>query len=81
MTHRDALPGVSARRVGCGDAGHRKARATPSENLGKAPFRSHARSLAGRRKALTMGHIACNFPPARGTAHAIFMGHYQRSLE
>ena len=80
MTHRDALPRVSARRAGCGDAGHRKARATPSENLGKAPLRSYARPLGGRRKVLTMGRIACNFPPTRGAAHAISMGHNQRSL-
>ncbi len=81
MTHRDALPRVSARRVGCGDARHRIARATPSDTLGKAPFRSPAgRPLGGRRKALTMRHIVCNFPPARGTAHAISMGHHQRSL-
>ncbi len=31
MTHRDGLPRFSARSVGCGDAGHHKARATPSE--------------------------------------------------
>jgi len=80
MTHRDGLPRFSARSVGCGDAGHHKARATPSEDLGKAPFRSHVRPLGGRRKVLTMGHIARNFPPTRGTAHAISMGHYQRSL-
>ena len=80
MTRRDGLPRFSARSVGCGDAGHRKARATPSESLGKAPFRSHARSLGGRRKVLAMGNIVCNFPPTRGTAHAISMGHYQRSL-
>ncbi len=35
MTHRDGLPGFSAKSVRCGDAGHRKACATPSENLGK----------------------------------------------
>ncbi len=80
MTDRDTLPRVSARSVGCGDAGHRKVRATPSESLGKAPFRSHARPVGGRRKVLTMGHIARNFPPTRRTAHAISMGHYQRSL-
>ena len=80
MTHRDGLPRFLARSVGCGDAGHHKARATPSEDLGKAPFRSHVRPLGGRRKVLTMGHIARNFPPTRGTAHAISMGHYQRSL-
>ncbi len=80
MTHRDGLPGFSARSVGCGDAGHHEARATSSENFGKAPFRSDARSLAGRRKVLTIDNIVCNFPPTRGTAHAISMGHYQRSL-
>ncbi len=79
MTHRDTLPSVSARRVGCGDAGHHKARATPSENLGKPPFRSHARPLGGRRKVLMMDHIARNFPPTRRAAHAISMGHYQHS--
>ncbi len=80
MTNRDALPRFSARSVGCGDAGHHEARATPSEDLGKPPFRSRARPLGGRRKALPMDHIGCNFPPTRGTAHAIAMGHYQRSL-
>ena len=80
MTDRDALPRFSARSVGCVDAGHHKARATPSESLGKAPFRSHARPLGERRKVLTMDHIGCNFPPTRETEHAISMGHYQRSL-
>ncbi len=80
MTPRDGLPRFSARSVGCGDAGHHKARATTSEILGKPPFRSHARPVGGRRKALTMRHIVCNFPAPRRTAHAISMGHYQRSL-
>ncbi len=80
MTHRDGFPRVSAGSVGCGDAGHHKARATPSENLGKPPFRSHSRPRGERRKALTMGHIVCTFPPTRGTANAISMGHYQRSF-
>ena len=80
MTDRDGLPRLSARSVGCGDAGHHKARATPSENLGKEPFRSRARPVGGRRKALTMRHIVCNFPPTRRAAYAISMGHYQRSL-
>ncbi len=80
MIHRDGLPGFSARSVGCGDAGHHKARATPSEILGKPPFRSHARPLGGRRKVFTMGHIGGNFPPTRRAAHAISMGHYQRCL-
>ena len=50
MTHRDGLPGFSARSVGCGDAGHHKARATPSENLGKALFRAHARPPRARSR-------------------------------
>ena len=80
MTHRDGLPGFSARSVGCGGAGHHKARATPSEHPGKPLFRSPARPLGGRRKVLKMDHVVCNFPPTRGTAQAISMGHYQRSL-
>ena len=80
MTHRDGLPRFSARRVGCGDAGHRKARATPSESLGQPPVRSRARPVGGRREALTMPRIAGDFPPIRRAAHAISMGHYQRSL-
>ncbi len=40
MTPRDGLPRFSARSVRRGDAGHRKAWATPSESLGKPPFRS-----------------------------------------
>ncbi len=36
MTHRDGFPRFSARSVRRGDAGHRKARATLSESLGKA---------------------------------------------
>ncbi len=35
MTHRDGLPRFSARSVRRGDAGHRKACATPSKSLGK----------------------------------------------
>ncbi len=69
MTHRDGVPRFSARCAWRGDAGHRKARATPSESLGKPPFRSPGRTAGGRRKALPMSHIA----------HAISMGHYQRS--
>ncbi len=86
MTHRDGLPRISARSVGCSDAGHRKACATLSESLGKPPFRSRRRPVGRRRKALTMGRIAGNFPPtplsieAMGAACAISMGHYQRSL-
>ncbi len=37
MTHRDGVPRFSARSAWRGDAGHRKARATPSESLGKPP--------------------------------------------
>jgi hypothetical protein len=80
MTHRDGLPRFSARSVRCGDAGHRKACATPSESLGKPPFRSRMRPVGGRRKVLTMHRIACNFPPTRRAAYAISMSHDQRPL-
>ena len=40
MTHRDGLPRFLARSVGRSDAAHRKPRATPSESLGRPPFRS-----------------------------------------
>ncbi len=55
MTYRDGLPRFSARSVGRSYAGHRKPRATPSESLGKPPFRSPPRPVGGRRKALPMG--------------------------
>ncbi len=45
-----------------------------------AALRVPYRGLSGRRTPLTMGHIVCTFPPTRGTANAISMGHYQRSL-
>ncbi len=80
MTHRDGLPRFSARSVRCGDAGHRKACATPSERVGKPPVRSRMRPVGGRRKVLTMHRIACNFPPARRAAYAISLSHDQRSL-
>ena len=80
MTHRDGFPRFSARSVRRGDAGHRKACATTSENLGKPPFRSRMRPVGGRRKALTMHRIACGISPTRRTAYAISRGHYQRSL-
>jgi hypothetical protein len=35
MTHGDGLPRFSARSAWRGDAGHREARATTSESLGK----------------------------------------------
>ena len=54
MTHRDGFPRVSARSAWRGDAGHRKPCATPSESLGKPPFRSGMRNAGGRRKTLTM---------------------------
>ena len=76
MTHRDGLPRFSARSVRCGDTSHRKACATPSESLGKTPFRSPMRPVGGRRKALPMRCIACSFPPTRRAAWAIPMGHY-----
>ncbi len=59
---------------------HREACATPSESLGKSPFRSRMRLVGGRRKVMTMRRIACNFPPARRAAYAISMSHDQRSL-
>ena len=40
MTRRAGLPRFSALSVRRGDAGHREACATPSESLGKPPFRS-----------------------------------------
>jgi hypothetical protein len=85
MTPRDGFPRFSARSAWRGGAGHREPRATPSEcprpqDSGKPPFRSRGRTAGGRRKALTMPHIACGFPPTRRIARAISMGHYQRSL-
>ncbi len=80
MTHRDGLPRFSARSVRRGDAGHREACATLSASLGKPPFRSSMRPVGGRRKALTMPHNACGFPPTRRAAWTIPMGHYHRSL-
>ncbi len=80
MTHGDGFPRFSARCAWRGDAGHRVPRATPSESLGKPPFRSRGRTAGGRRKALPMSHIARGFPPTRRFAHAISMGHYQHSL-
>ena len=80
MTHRDGLPGFSVRSVLCGDAGHCEVRATLSESPGKPPFRSSMRPVGGRRKALTMSRIACDFPSTKRTAWAIHMGYYHRSL-
>ncbi len=80
MTHGDGLPRFSARSVRPGDAGHRKACATPSESLGKPPLRSRRRPVGGRRKVLTMPRLACTFPPTRRAAYAISMSHDQRSL-
>ncbi len=80
MTHRDGFPRFSARSAWRGDAGHRKARTTPSEGLGKPPLRSRRRAVGGRRKALPMRGIACDFPPTRRVAYAISMSLYQRSL-
>ncbi len=80
MTHGDGLPRFSARSAWRGDAGHREARATPSESLRPPPPWSSTRPVGGRRKALTMRRIACNFPPTRRAAKAISMGHYQRPL-
>jgi len=78
MTHRDRVGDPP--REAAGDVGHRKARATPSESLGKPPFRSPGRTAGGRLKALPMSHIARGFSPTRRIARAISMGHYRRSL-
>ncbi len=80
MTHRDGFPRLSARSAWRGDAGHREPCATPSESLGKSPFRSRGRTAGGRRKALPMSRIARGVPPTRRIACPISMGHYQRSL-
>ena len=69
MTHRDGLPRFSARSAGRGDAAHREARATPSEILGKPPFRSPSQPVGGRRKALPMGRHRLrpfSYPTGRG---------------
>ena len=65
MTHRDGFPRFSARSAWRGDAVHRKPRATPSESLGKPPFRSRGRTAGGRRQALTMPRIARGLPAER----------------
>ncbi len=80
MTHRNGIPRFSARSVRCGDAGNRKACATPSESLGKPPLRSRMRPVGGRRKVLTMHRIAGTVPPTRRAADATTMSHDQRSL-
>ena len=76
MTHRDSFSRFSARSVRRSDVGHREACATLSESLEKLPFRSPMGPVGGRRKALTMHHIACGFPPTRRAAYAISMGPY-----
>ena len=48
MTHRDGFPRLSARSAWRGDARHRKPCGTPSESLGKPPFRSRGRTGSGR---------------------------------
>ena len=80
MTHRDGLPGFSARSVRRGDAVHRKPCATLPENLGKPPFGSPMRPVGGRRNGLTMSRIAGAVPPTRRAAYAISRDQYQRSL-
>jgi len=71
---------ADTRSVRRGDAGHRETCATPSESLGKPPFRSSARHAGGRRNVLTMPHIAGDDPPTRRAAPTISMGLYQCSL-
>ena len=89
MTHRDGFQRFSARSAWRGYAGHREPRGTPPESpsleaWGKPPFRSRGRTAGVRREASTMPRIARGPPPARPMArriaHAISMGHYQRSL-
>ncbi len=80
MTHRDRAGDPPGRRQAAGDAGHRKARATPSESLGTPPFRSRGRTAGGRGETSPMPHIARGLPPTRRIAQAISMGHYRRSL-
>jgi len=80
MARRAGLPRFSALSVRCGDAGHRKACATPFESLGQPPLRSPMRPVGARRKVLTMPRIAGNFPPPRRAAYAISMSHDQRPL-
>ena len=88
MTHRDGFPRFSVRSAWRGGAGHREPRGTPPESpsleaWGKPPPVARA-NRRGRRQALTMPRIARGSPPARPMArriaHAISMGHYQRSL-
>ncbi len=71
MTHRDGFPRLSARSAWRGDARHRKPCGTPSESLGKPPFRSRRRTGSGRRKALPMSRIARGLPPTRPLARRI----------
>ncbi len=59
---------------------HHEACATPSESLGKPPFRSRMRPVGGVEKVLTMRRIACTFPPTRRAAYAISMSHDHRFL-
>ncbi len=80
MTHRDGFPRFSTRCALRGDAGLRELCATPSENLGKPPFRSPLRTVGGRQAILTMRGIDGEPPPTRRTAWTILMGHYHRSL-
>ena len=80
MNQRDEFPRLSARNVRDGDAGHRKADAGPTENLGKPPFRSSRYPVEGRRESLAMHRIDRDFCPVRGDAERIFTDHYPRSL-
>ena len=52
MTHRDGFPRLLARSALRGDAGHRKPCGTPSESLGRPPFRSGGRTAGGRPTTL-----------------------------
>ncbi len=71
MTHRDGFPRFSARSAWRGAAGHRSPCVTPSESIGKPPFRSRRRPAGGRRKASTMSRRTRGFPPTRPMARRI----------
>ncbi len=77
MTHRDGLPRFSARSVRCGDAGHRKAWATPSESLGKPPFRLRRRLVGEEERCRRCGASSKLFDALRRAAYATGTAAYQ----
>ncbi len=62
------------------DAGHRKGRATRSENSEKTQALSPLGRVGGRQQALEITHIACALLPTRRDPGAIPMGHYHQDL-